>query len=208
MNFRSIESAEQGPTIAIDARPADAERFGDVTPARNPWTGSAPTPYRPPCLVIEQKFRGIQGDLPPLTPIAARGNTTGIAVFPPEGWGFSNNKGVSTMRNTVIGFAAAAAIITVGSTLSASACPYHQGYGGPRGEYGRGEYRPEFGRGEYRREFKRREYPRREFGRREYRREFEGRERPRREFGGGEYPGREYRRGEYSERGSYGEYRD
>jgi hypothetical protein len=29
-----------------------------------------------------------------------------------------------------------------------------------------------------------------------------------REFGGGEYPGREYRRGEYSERGGYGEYRD
>ncbi len=84
------------------------------------------------------------------------------------------------MRNTVIGLAAAAAIITVASTLSASACPYHQGYGGPRGEYGRGEYR----------------------------RQFEGRERPRREFGGGDYPGREYRRGEYSERGSYGEYRD
>ena len=35
------------------------------------------------------------------------------------------------MRNTVIGLAAAAAIITVGSTLSASACPYHQSYGGP-----------------------------------------------------------------------------
>jgi hypothetical protein len=27
-------------------------------------------------------------------------------------------------------------------------------------------------------------------------------------FGGGEYPGREYRRGEYSERGGYAEYRD
>ncbi len=92
------------------------------------------------------------------------------------------------MRNTVIGLAAAAAIITVGSTLSASACPY-QGYGGPGGEYGRGGYRPEFGR-------------------REYRREFEGRERPRREFGGGEYPRREYGRGEYSERGGSGEYRD
>src|SRR5258708_2752511 len=87
------------------------------------------------------------------------------------------------MRNTVIGLAAAAAIITAGSTLSASACPYHQGYGGPGGEYGRGEYR---------REFERREYPRREFSRREYRREFEGRERPRREFGGGENPRREY----------------
>ena len=103
------------------------------------------------------------------------------------------------MRNTVIGLAAAAAIITAGSTLSASACPYHQGYGGPGREYGRGEYR---------REFERREYPRREFSRREYRREFEGRERPRREFGGGEYPRREYRRGEYGERGGYGEYRD
>ena len=91
------------------------------------------------------------------------------------------------MRNTVIGLAAAAAIITVGSTLSASACPYHQGYGGPGGEYGRGGYRPEFGR-------------------REYRREFEGRERPRREFGGDEY--REYRQGEYGERGGYSEYRD
>ena len=71
------------------------------------------------------------------------------------------------MRNTVIGLAAAAAIITAGSMLSASACPYHQGYGGPGGEYGRGEYR---------RDFERREYPRREFGRREYRQEFEGRE--------------------------------
>src|SRR5260370_987759 len=101
------------------------------------------------------------------------------------------------MRNTVIGLAAAA-IITAGSTLSASACPYDEGYGGPRDEYGRGEYRPEFGRGEYRREFERREYPRREFGRRQYRREFEGRERPRREFGGGED----------SERSGYGEYRD
>jgi len=27
-------------------------------------------------------------------------------------------------------------------------------------------------------------------------------------FAGGEYPGREYRRGEYSERGGYAEYRD
>lgn len=111
------------------------------------------------------------------------------------------------MRSTFIGLAAAVAIITAGSTLSASACPYHEGYGGPRGEYGRGEYRPEFGR-EYRREFERRGYPRREFGRREYRREFERREHPRREFGGGEYPRRQYRRGEYGERGGYGEYRD
>ncbi len=103
------------------------------------------------------------------------------------------------MRNTVIGLAAAAAILTAGTTLSASACPYHQGYGGPGGMYGRGEYR---------RDFERREYPRREFGRREYRREFEGRGRPRREFGGGEYPRREYGRGEYSERGGYGAYRD
>ena len=104
------------------------------------------------------------------------------------------------MRNTVIGLAAAAAIITVGSTLTASACPYHEGSGGPRGENGRGEYR---------REFERREYPRREFGRSEYRREFEGRERPRRDFGGDEYhPRREYGRGKYSERRGYGEYRD
>src|SRR5258707_600110 len=73
---------------------------------------------------------------------------------------------------------------------------YHQGYGGPGGEYGRGKYR---------REFERREYPRREFEGREYRREFEGRQRPRREFGGGEYPRQEYRRGEYGERGGYGE---
>jgi hypothetical protein len=101
------------------------------------------------------------------------------------------------MRNTVIGLAAAA-IITVGSTLSASACPYHEGSGGPRGENGRGEYRHEF---------ERREYPR-EFGRSEYRREFESRERPRREFGGDEYhPRRKYGRGKYRERG-YGEYRD
>lgn len=108
------------------------------------------------------------------------------------------------MHNTVIGLAAAAAIITVGSTLSASACPYHQGYGGPGGEYGHGEY----GHGDYRRDFERGEYPRREFGRREYRREFEGREHPRRELGRGEYPRREYGRGEYSERGGYGDYRD
>ena len=102
------------------------------------------------------------------------------------------------MRNTIIGLTAAAAIITAGSTLGASACPHHEGYGGPRGEYRGGEYRPEFGRGEYRREFERRKYPRREFGRREYRREFERREYPRRELG----------RGEYGERGGYGEYRD
>jgi hypothetical protein len=43
------------------------------------------------------------------------------------------------MRSTVIGLAAGAALITAGSTLGASACPYHQGYGGLRGEYGRGE---------------------------------------------------------------------
>jgi hypothetical protein len=72
------------------------------------------------------------------------------------------------MRSTVIGLAAGAAIITAGSTLSAAACPYHQGYGGPRGEYGRNEYRPEFGR-EYRREFERREYPRGKVSHREYR---------------------------------------
>ncbi len=75
------------------------------------------------------------------------------------------------MRNTVIGLAAAAAIITAGSTLSVSAHDYRdygggmrtEGYNGPQGEYGRGEYR---------REFERREYPRREFRRGEYR-EFE-----------------------------------
>jgi hypothetical protein len=72
------------------------------------------------------------------------------------------------MRSTVIGLAAGAAIITAGSTLSASACPYHQGYGGPRGEYGRSEYRPELSR-EYRREFERREYPRGKISHREYR---------------------------------------
>lgn len=72
------------------------------------------------------------------------------------------------MRKTIVGLAAAAVIITAGSTLSASACPYHEGYGGLRSQYGRGEYRPEFGRREYRREFEHREYPRREFGRHEY----------------------------------------
>jgi hypothetical protein len=103
------------------------------------------------------------------------------------------------MRSTVIGLAAGAAIITAGLTLSASACPYHEGYGGLPGGYGRGEYRHEF---------ERREYPRGKFSHREYRREFERREHPRREFGGGEYPRHEYRRGEYGERGGYGEYRD
>ena len=64
------------------------------------------------------------------------------------------------MHNTVMGLAAAAAIIMAGSTLSASACPYHEGYGGygHRGEYGRGEYRREF---EPRREYGRSEYSRR-----------------------------------------------
>ncbi len=83
------------------------------------------------------------------------------------------------MRNTVIGLAAAAAIITAGSTLNASA--HHYGaYSGPQGEYGRGEYC----------------------------REFERREHPRREFGGREYPRRKYGPSEYSERGGYREYRD
>jgi hypothetical protein len=92
------------------------------------------------------------------------------------------------MRSTVIGLAAGAALITAGSTLGASACPYHQGYGGLRGEYGRGEYHPGFGR--------------------DHRLQFERREHARREFGGGEYPRHEYRRGEYGGRGGYGEYRD
>jgi hypothetical protein len=49
------------------------------------------------------------------------------------------------MRNTVISLAAAAVIITAGSTLNASA--HHYGaYGGPQGDYGRGEYRREFER--------------------------------------------------------------
>ena len=69
------------------------------------------------------------------------------------------------MRSTVIGLVTGAAIITAGLTLSASACPYHEGL---RGEYGRGEYRPEFGR-EYRHEFGRREYPRGKLSHREYR---------------------------------------
>jgi hypothetical protein len=103
------------------------------------------------------------------------------------------------MRSTLIGLAAGAAMITAGLTSSASACPYHEGYGGLRGEYGRGEYRHEF---------ERREYPRGKFSHREYGREFERREHPRREFGGGENPRHEYRRGEYGERGGYGEYRD
>ena len=61
------------------------------------------------------------------------------------------------MRNTIIGLAAAAAIITAGSMLNASAHGMsYEGYSGPQGEYGRGEYR---------REFERREYPRREFRR-------------------------------------------
>ena len=88
------------------------------------------------------------------------------------------------MRNTVIGLAAAAAIIMAGSTLSVSAHDYRdygggmrtEGYNGPQGEYGRGEYRREFQR-RARREFERHGYPRRKFG-------------------GGEYPRREYRRGE------------
>ena len=91
------------------------------------------------------------------------------------------------MHNTVTGLAAAAAIVMAGSTLSASACPYHEGYGG----YG---HRGEYGRGEYRREFDRREYPRQEYRRGEYRQEFE--------------PRREYGRSEYSRRSGYGEYRD
>ncbi len=75
------------------------------------------------------------------------------------------------MRNTVIGLAAAAAIITAGSTLSVSAGGYggdtrYEGYGGPQGEYGRGEYRPEYGRREHHRDFERREHLGREFGRR------------------------------------------
>ena len=45
------------------------------------------------------------------------------------------------MRNTVIGLAAAAAIVAAGSTLSASACGRHSGqhYGaqGPRDGYGK-----------------------------------------------------------------------
>jgi hypothetical protein len=83
------------------------------------------------------------------------------------------------MRNTVIGLAAAAAIITAGSTLNASAHSMsYEGYSGSQGEYGRGEYR---------REFECREYPRREFRRGEYR-EFERYGYPRREFGSGEYP--------------------
>ena len=107
------------------------------------------------------------------------------------------------MRNTVIGLAAAAAIITAGSTLSASAHDYgggmrSEGYDGHQGEHGRGEYR---------REFERRGYPHREFSRREYRREFERHGYPHREFGG-EYPRREYRRDEHGQRGGYGEYRD
>jgi hypothetical protein len=45
------------------------------------------------------------------------------------------------MRNTVIGLAAAAAIITAGSTLNASAHGMSYGsYNGRQGEYGRGEY--------------------------------------------------------------------
>jgi hypothetical protein len=112
------------------------------------------------------------------------------------------------MRNTVIGLAAAAAIITAGSTLNASAHGMsYEGYSGPQREYGRGEYRREFERRYPRREFRRGEY--REFERHGYpRREFERHGYPRREFGGGEYPRREYRRGEYGERGGYGKYRD
>jgi hypothetical protein len=132
------------------------------------------------------------------------------------------------MRNTVIGLAAAAATITAGLTVNASAHDYSRGAGyegysdsGPQAKSGRGEYRREFGgreyphresrRGEYRREFERREYPRREFGRREYGREFESREHPGREFGRREYgreferrerPRQEYGRGEYPDRGS------
>ena len=41
------------------------------------------------------------------------------------------------MRNTVIALAAAAAIITAGSTLNASAHGMsYEGYSGPQGEYG------------------------------------------------------------------------
>jgi hypothetical protein len=128
------------------------------------------------------------------------------------------------MRNTVIGLAAAAAIITAGLTVNASAHDYSRGAGyegysdsGARAKSGRGEYRREFEgreyprresrRGEYRREFERREYPRREFGRRE----FESREHPGREFGRREHgreferrehPRQEYGRGESADRGS------
>ena len=69
------------------------------------------------------------------------------------------------MRSTVIGLAAA--VITAGS-LSAFACPYHQGYGGARGEYGRGEYRPALSRDDGR-QYGRREYPGGKVSHREYR---------------------------------------
>ena len=79
------------------------------------------------------------------------------------------------MRNIVIGLVAAAAIIMVGSTLSASA--HHYGGYGERGEYGRhgGEYGE---RGEHRRHGG-------EYGERERRRH------------GGEYGEREHRRYRY-----------
>jgi hypothetical protein len=135
------------------------------------------------------------------------------------------------MRNTVIGLAAAAAIVTAGLTVNVSAHDYRGGAGyegysdsGSQGNYGRGEYRRKFEgreyprresrRGEYRREFERREYPRQEFGRREYRREFESREHPGREYGRREYrrelerrerPGQKYgqRPGQEYGRGEY-----
>jgi hypothetical protein len=103
------------------------------------------------------------------------------------------------MRNTVIGLAAAAAIIMAGSTLNASAHGMsYEGYSGPQGEYGRGEYR---------REFERREYPRREFRRGEYR-EFERHGYPRAWSSAAANIPAVSTVGASGERGGYGKYRD
>src|SRR6267378_4518749 len=182
----------------------------DSHQARRSLPPKIPEPIRRQgaALVIEQRFRTAQSGFLPPHGSPHEATRPARLCFPCKA-GLLPTKGASTMRNTVIRLATAAAIITAGSTLNASAHGMsYEGYSGPQGEYGRGEYRREFERREYpRREFRRGEY--REFERHGYpRREFERHGYPRREFGGGEYPRREYRRGEYGERGGYGKYRD
>jgi len=77
-----------------------------------------------PALVIEQRFRTAQSGFLPRHGSPHEATRPARLCFPRKAGASPNNTGVSAMRSTVIGLAAAAAIITAGSTLSASACPY------------------------------------------------------------------------------------
>src|SRR5258708_23362662 len=91
--------------------------------------------------MIEQRFPKAKSGFLPRHGSPHEATRPARLCFPRKA-GLLPTKGASTMRNTVIGLAAAAAIITAGPNFKTHAlCTCYAGYSCPQGEDSRGVYR-------------------------------------------------------------------